>query len=816
MLPGIGGYDLRLSRWYSPEEAEKDQSDEADDWEGYNIGDSSFSFGKGWRLSLPHIRVNTNFADALGDSETVFRPGLIFVYLENGAAYQLSALADLTEDDADNDELHVYENYHSRFFRILCNPTSPRPFSLVLKDGTYYDFDKYGRVREIYGWADGHRADTITIHYASTSRISYIENNSELQATFSYNGNYISTIVVSSGVTTALSSAYTQTDGLLTGVEISGGDTGEEVSRTWVYGYDETTLSENKNTYDEDEGSWDYQETSTTFQYLISATDPNGSVSSIEGIRTDQKFYSDQDAWKEKILVTAVQQQEQMLDENRIRTTSDTKNIVYEYQPITSSIYDLTYISQTIETIVDSIDQRSLERIYTFAADEIDSGSSYTNLEVLTVKEPDSTSTLETREYLWDYAHYCKSEEALYDDYNHTENNYWRDQYGNIVYEKVKILPPDSTQCSSHQVWTQYWGIAYPLEGNSLYDPGEFTYTAAHWKTYPFSSDYPVPSELSNMYVPVNLPVQRIDGSSMPQFSGTGFSHVDLTDVSYYEYRHYAYGYDPDDAFFMVNAVYHNQSWSTVEREYVSDDSFNRIATITNPSGFSTSFTYRDPSDGIYVVETTKSDEANENILDGETESYEITSRTGYDVFSIRPIWEMSGRGYVTEYERDAFGRITGVVLPDVNEADDTAFAEPGESGFSVNRGNNPTVVVEINDDDLWREITDPLGRRTRTYYSSFGKKEQIIRYVDSGDDVVIDIEYNGFGLPLTQTDPANGYDGSMTTRPITTYEYDSLGNPVLKTYADGTSTFIEHDYNLGKTRYTNERGLYTRRLPFH
>ena len=814
MLPGIGGYDLRLSRWYSPEEAEKDQSDEADDWEGYNIGDSSFSFGKGWRLSLPHIRVNTNFADALGDSETVFRPGLIFVYLENGAAYQLSALADLTEDDADNDELHVYENYHSRFFRILCNPTSPRPFSLVLKDGTYYDFDKYGRVREIYGWADGHRADTITIHYASTSRISYIENNSELQATFSYNGNYISTIVVSSGVTTALSSAYTQTDGLLTGVEISGGDTGEEVSRTWVYGYDETTLSENKNTYDEDEGSWDYQETSTTFQYLISATDPNGSVSSIEGIRTDQKFYSDQEAWKEKILVTAVQQQEQMLDDNRIRTTSDTKYIEYDYvyedlPEMTVNGYNKTYIPEVIESITDCIDQRELQKTYyfntTLGFDDVINNP----LHRILVQYPDSTEIKET-EYDWDFSHRVRSLETRYDISYEKVSEYWNDRYGNVVaeYTEQESGGGGANQKTLYQTWTRYRGSTYPLEESTVdVNNGGYPSTAT-WKDHPYYGTS-LPTEETDLHLPVNLPVQKIVANSVQKYNGSDIS-LDYSQKANREYRQYAYGYGSgtdDNAFLITNSVYHNQSWSTVEREYMSDDSFNRIATFTNPSGFSTSFTYRDPSDGIYVVETTKSDEANENILDGESESYEITSRTGYDVFSLRPVWEMSGRGYVTEYERDAFGRITGVVLPDVNEADDTAFAEPGDSDFSVNRENNPTVVVEINDDDLWREITDPLGRRTRTYYSSFGKKEQIIRYVDSGDDVVTDIEYNGFGLPLSQTDPANGTDGSMSIRPQTTYEYDSLGHPVLKTYADGTSTFIEHDYNFGKTRYTNERG---------
>ncbi|WP_319561731.1 RHS repeat-associated core domain-containing protein [Marispirochaeta sp.] len=846
VLPGLGGFDFSLKRRYDFFTAKDDQDTTNDLAEDYYIGNGSYSMGEGWRLELPYLNVLKNFADDPVNFTGNFS-AYVSIGLSTGQRYKLSSLF-YTEDSADP---YVYENFYTTYFRVLYSPGASLPFRLVLADGTYYMFDIKGRVREIHGWADGHRADTITISYNSAGISTITNEDSGWTSTFTYSSGNISQIAVTTASDDAadMMISYSRDEnGQLAGADVRE-DGATDLYREWSYTYAEETV----NDYDADDGD-EGTTTSIDMWYLDSATDPNGSVASIEGYAVEP-FY-DGDDYYERMLVTEVLNQEYVLNSFRARETVATRQVVYDYTYDASTnelpVYnDQTYIGEVTVTeadliLSDELKGNRLQTIYNFVGMYDDKGAFFSQLDTLLTKDPNDLNTAFQKEidYDWDLTHRLAWRETTYGDQsnNRFEEEYLRDLYGNKVrIETYKESALGSDWGSKYISWTRYLGVAYPLDG-SIYDADSSLYAdEAAWKNpHPYYSttlpsvvtSWEGLSDIEEYCIPLNLPLQRIVGNSVPQLDSSGTNVVfNANELDSYEYRHYAYAYD-DDGFLIKSGVYGDVTslvvldnpvatagWRTTALTYTADDSLNRLASVTasvaygntvsdEGGGGTTNYTYNDPAaDGVYIITTEYSDP--ENSLNADDDDGNIVTSTGYDMLTLRPVWEMSGRGYVSEYERDVFGRVIRAVLPDVNEADDTPFSRPEDAGFDSFRSDNPVVEIEINDDDLWREVTDPEGRRTRTYYSSTGKKERVINYAaDSGYDAITDMEYNGFGYPVRQTDPAPGIAGSFSDRPLTEYEYDVFGGLTEVINADDTTRQIENDYYNGLTITTDERGF--------
>ena len=837
MLPGVGGYDFALRRRYDPVVGQDDQStDPAFDPADWHIGDSSYRIGHGWRLELPYLRIHKQAETTTWGHPSNPRERLINVSLPSGASYRLHDLA----YNAGESSIRVYENFFSRYFRVIYDGSqSATPYRLVMADGTYYVFDTVGRVVEINGWADGHRADRIQISYNGSGHINQISGTgpNEWSATF---GPYtadglISGITITDSGSNDVVITYTQTDALLDSVTVTGGSGAAAVTRDWVYSYASTELQKRSGD----------TTTTDTFSYLQSVTDPEGSVSTITGTTTQQMYTTKASGqvdpleyWSQRLLITDVEYQERR--RNQARTQLEqlvTRRANYEYRRFDNhqSILLPATIGEVWETLTDVLDGRHTRTDHIFAFDS--SGTAYSNhVDQQIVRDVIEATgqfngSVESRNYNWSAAKFLSDVVVSRDPRLSETTAYVYDTYGNQQYRHTfRLSSRGATHDTITQVWTRYWGAPYTLDGSSqdVGQPGDVTSLypeRARWRAYPYPA---APQSIVDWYLPVNLPVQQIVAGSVPQYNEvTGvFSDLSANNTEQREYRHSAYRYDPVSAHLTGSgecvAVSQSQcnQWATVERTYVANDEVHRVEEIRNPGGLTTRFSYVDPADntltpGVYEVTTTAeatgpvANTPADIYLDAQNSSNTITTVTGYDGLTMQPVWTMDGRGYVTEYRRDAFGRTVQMVLPDVDSGNDLAGTTPGQAGFAGPRSDNHTITIQIDDQNLTREVSQTVAgvlRRQMTYYNSGGSVERTIAYAASGN-AVTDIWYNGAGLPTLRIDPINSSAGNG---PQTAFSYDRWGSLVRVDYADGTSSTMSYDYSSGAVTSVDQRGYAT------
>jgi hypothetical protein len=203
ILPGKVGYPFRLARRYDPQIAQQDQSS-ANEWENWNVGDASYSMGWGWRLAFPFMRIHQSDDSSM---EWAQRDALRQVVLPSGATYSLAQMA----YKAGSTSPRVYENFHTVYCRLLWyQNASTNPYRLVMSDGEYYVFDSAGKLKEIHGWADGHRADKLTVSYSS-GHITQVTGPMGWVASFDYSSNKIISVNVISAGHEDLRATYTRT-----------------------------------------------------------------------------------------------------------------------------------------------------------------------------------------------------------------------------------------------------------------------------------------------------------------------------------------------------------------------------------------------------------------------------------------------------------------------------------------------------------------------------------------------------------------------------------------------------------------------------
>jgi len=185
ILPGPDGFDLLVQRAYShinalydarlygyqndleDEETETNTSDntipadesvpEYKDWVLpylHNQGDFAYSFGNGWRLSLPYIRdAAKNMIICLPTGKLVsFWSMHLTEYDKKDNKYSIRLethdTTDFTFDikmEYKEVELKYFSNKNQTYTIVTWNPKN---YLLTLKDGTTYFLDEYGRTRK--------------------------------------------------------------------------------------------------------------------------------------------------------------------------------------------------------------------------------------------------------------------------------------------------------------------------------------------------------------------------------------------------------------------------------------------------------------------------------------------------------------------------------------------------------------------------------------------------------------------------------------------------------------------------------------------
>jgi RHS repeat-associated protein len=237
------------------------------------------------------------------------------------------------------------------------------------------------------------------------------------------------------------------------------------------------------------------------------------------------------------------------------------------------------------------------------------------------------------------------------------------------------------------------------------------------------------------------------------------------------------------------SAQWSGTEWLITQYEY--HPTFGSLTKKTNPEGHVTVYDY--DTKGLPSAVTEQS------VVDAADVSTDIVTKTGYDYTTGWKLWQQDPRGYVTEYQYDALGRTTQITAPD----DDDQIGWIPNGTVAAFRSNNPVTNIVYDDQQLTSLVTDPLGNQTKYCFDNLGRLSQLIKYHQengSAKNVITTVAYNGWGDITAITDPNNN---------ITGYKYDAMGRNIEIDYPayQGTSPvkYMDYNYNYNLLTVTDE-----------
>ncbi|NLG85492.1 MAG: hypothetical protein GX493_13020, partial [Firmicutes bacterium] len=252
-------------------------------------------------------------------------------------------------------------------------------------------------------------------------------------------------------------------------------------------------------------------------------------------------------------------------------------------------------------------------------------------------------------------------------------------------------------------------------------------------------------------------------------------------------------------------AVWDGERWRITR--YAYDPETHYLVETVEPNGQVTQFTYDEWGFPASVIK--------KDVRDADGNLFDIITRTGYDRMTGWKVWEKDGRGYVTEYRYDALGRVVATVLPD--DDDDPAW-DPA-SGPSPLRANNPAQRVVFDDLVLKTTVIDPLGNKVTYDYDTRGYLVEIVKSTKAEERyAVTKLVYDAYGRIVEIVDPNGNAPGvDAPWRYTTRYEYDPTGELLAVVYPDTTPDWADNprrtytrERKVGKTVIRDEEGRVT------
>lgn len=202
-------------------------------------------------------------------------------------------------------------------------------------------------------------------------------------------------------------------------------------------------------------------------------------------------------------------------------------------------------------------------------------------------------------------------------------------------------------------------------------------------------------------------------------------------------------------------------------------NSLRRLTRLTLPDDTSTGFTY-----------------TLEGILETTTDPLGHTSTFSSDSLG-RITQETSPLGFTMQYEYDALSRVTSRT----NELGQTTTLSRDDLGLlsSIELYGGPTASYTRDGLGNITQVLDPNGNAWLTGYNLIGQQSSFTDPLGNSQTTA----YDSRNRPSTITFP--GGLGTLT------FAYDAVGNPITKTYSDGTVLDFTYD---GNDRLTSANGF--------
>jgi len=776
VIKGKNGHDLAITRHYDTGTAISDYKEPA----SWCLGDIVYSIGVGWRLTLPYIKQPAKRKSwEEWEKETL-------IILPSGARYRLSEMKWLGTNNPRKYEYHDVDDFSLEYYS-----TGDR-YLIIMRDGMYYELDGDGLVIAVHSRVDGMKSGAIEIVYkteGSIKVIDYMKDTMNRRVYFAYGirGSDDSKKPTIIGIEVRDATGRMGTDPYARNVTYTVGSDNrllsrasfngnEEVNYTWEYGYVNVQLNE----YIGGETK------SCAVRLLQLVTNPDGGKTKIHNGSVAYyvtHFYLGAADWMERALAAGVST---FTAEDKTLSSTD-----YLYTTSLYSATSETYISKTMEERIEDINHIRTRTEYSYITREkndIDGDLHvHTLLSVSEIYDPSESCTdwLERQETYYHENSQRVKEEIRYRSANHYSIlKYAYDRWGNRTWVKEECKA--GKRESRSITWVQYVDEIYDPPGNCGF-PGE---ADAPWIINPPTFGNLPPGSVGPK--PHDLILKKVIANYYPAIENGVVSNLGSV-----TYLHTYFQYNPERQR-TGHAEWDGDQWLYTFYAYHPD---GRIAQETAPDGQRTTYHYNDTyTPGIYLQTIIEAD-----VEDAAGNRTDIITRQGYDHMSGWEKWEKNARGYITEYEYDAIGRVLKITLAD----DDDEMDWLPDGYLQSFRNNNPKIVNVYNDTELWMETTDPLNRKTRHFYDNFGNVKKFIQYDFDGyeyvEKAVFEYEYDGWDQLIGVVEPINGEDGY---RPVTIYTYDSLGNTTRILYPDGAEVFQHFDYDTNIFYVTNERGF--------
>ncbi|HEX6704000.1 MAG TPA: DUF2235 domain-containing protein [Albitalea sp.] len=252
----------------------------------------------------------------------------------------------------------------------------------------------------------------------------------------------------------------------------------------------------------------------------------------------------------------------------------------------------------------------------------------------------------------------------------------------------------------------------------------------------------------------------------------------------------------------FIVAITHPMNLRT---EVQRDPSTGLVLSVTGPDGFTD--TYQRDSAGlpssvkqtrgeVLIAETTYRRDALGRVVEtadrvGSSSAPRI--RQAFDVAG-RSAWQVDHLGILRHAAHDTEGHLLRSTVQTSRMRQEERY-EHNDRGQLRRIDDNTGAVRDLLWDDGGHVMAavDPLGRSTRYRYDDARRLRQVIRGIESGQPLQLDLDYDAHGRLEQVT--AVGSDGKGGQRDTSTrVRHDDFGRPVMVTRSDAAAVIQEYD----------------------
>jgi RHS repeat-associated protein len=795
VIKGKNGFEFPIKRVYDTQTARSDSPMAVCDTDVYhNIGnnvflksssnsvsdrnaqDTYYSLGVGWRLSIPYMYNNT---------------GSVYVKLPDGSSYSTSYMKGISFDV----EKHVWvlENHFGEDFTLeliggnkvyddytltvnvetvflkdaleafglgteLKTTVVARNVGeiswtrftggkLIMKDGTSYYFDRYGR----------------------TTKVTDSSGDNSLE--FSYNGLDVE-IVCAGGTSVKIEH---DTDNLMIDRIISRDETGNE--RCWEYKYDNYGLNPVLSDCSAEQGQ-------RCYSFLVSGTDPEGRLSeygyTLDGSLGHIVFWSDSGMYPKNnttgflvpCLINRVKTPGgKVYDINYKILTLSIVPSIEEYKILPDSITAESSGKSQITSYIyecEQVDTGYLHDKYFISSGSVDDGRTITTSKFSAVTpRPSSIGSdpvwgmlISSFEAPALFFHIDSSTQTLFTtgEVYETTDYTWDETYWRILKEEITHEGLTKTRSYDYDDWgnkteeTVYSGTEVLKEKSKYYGA-----TAQSSLSVP----YPYPdTEEQSVSGCKNLLVAR------SVYDGKGYTYT-------------ANAYDSVGRNVWSGTV-NGDHWAAKKTSYYDDSTDpvikGRVKSTTSPSGQITEYTYEHTDSDCMITAVSK------DVPDAEGNKTDITTSKMESLYTGRITSEADGNGNTTYYTYDKIGRLKAKEMPGA-VIDDIVYDDTNHT-ISVYHDNDYTKPYEI----YYYDGNSSLTQLEKCNYSTAGN--------GTPGSISAVLGYDEYNRVVYFKD----WNGNRTQ-----FAYDQLDRLEKRENADGSVRSIAYDNNVRTT--TDENG---------